>query len=50
MEIDKLNFLKGIWKGRGIAQYPTIQTVDYMEELVFKKDDDFQLFFYEQKT
>ena len=50
MEIDKLNFLKGTWKGRGIAQYPTIQPVDYIEELVFKKDDDFQLFFYEQKT
>ena len=50
MEIDKLNFLKGTWKGKGIAQYPAIQTVDYIEELVFKKDDDFQLFFYEQRT
>ncbi len=50
MEIEKLDILKGTWKGRGTAQYPTIQTVDYEEELVFKKDNDSQLFFYEQKT
>ena len=50
MEIDKLNFLTGVWKGKGVAQYPTIQTVDYTEELVFKKQDIFNVLFYEQKT
>jgi len=50
MEIDKLNFLTGVWKGKGVAQYPTIQTVDYTEELVFKKQDEFNVVFYEQKT
>ena len=50
MEIDKLNFLTGVWKGKGVAQYPTIQTVDYTEELVFKKQDILNVLFYEQKT
>ncbi|MBE0539189.1 MAG: FABP family protein [Ignavibacterium sp.] len=50
MEIDKLNLLTGVWKGKGVAQYPTIQTVDYTEELVFNKQDGFNVMFYEQKT
>jgi hypothetical protein len=50
MDIDKLNFLTGVWKGKGVAQYPTIQTVDYTEELVFKKQDILNVLFYEQKT
>ncbi len=50
MEIDKLNFLTGVWNGKGVTQYPTIQTVDYTEELVFKKQKEFNVMFYEQKT
>lgn len=50
MEISKLDFLEGLWRGTGTAQYPTIKTVDYIEELIFKKDNDLKLFFYEQKS
>jgi hypothetical protein len=50
MAIDKLNFLAGVWEGKGVAQYPTIQTVYYTEELVIKKQNDLNLLFYEQKT
>ena len=50
MIINTLKFLEGLWRGKGIAQYPTIQKTDYIEELVFKKDNDSQILFYEQKT
>jgi hypothetical protein len=50
MAIDKLNFLEGVWKGKGVAQYPTMQTIDYTEELVFKKQGGLNVLFYEQKT
>lgn len=50
MKINDLNFLVGIWEGKGTAQYPTIQTVDYQEELVFRKNDEFLVLHYEQKS
>ncbi len=50
MNIEDLNFLVGTWKGKGIAQYPTIETVEYSEEFTFQKMRDFNVLQYEQKT
>ena len=50
MSIKDLDFLRGKWKGKGIAQYPTIQSVEYLEELFFQMNDEFPVLHYEQKT
>ena len=50
MNIRDLNFQIAFWKGKGIAQYPTIQTVEYDEELTFQRNDEFPVLHYEQKT
>jgi len=34
--IEKLEFLLGKWKGEGHADYPTINSADYTEELTFE--------------
>lgn len=49
MKIAELNFLIGTWKGKGIAQYPTIDSIEYAEELVFQMNDEFPVLHYEQK-
>ena len=49
-DIEKLNFLLGIWKGSGIADFPTINKTPYIEELSFVKSDDKSVIFYELKT
>lgn len=50
MKINGLGFLAGTWLGNGIAQYPTIETIDYKEELIFQMIDEFPVLHYEQKT
>jgi len=50
MDVGTLNFLVGSWKGKGIAQYPTIEAVEYSEELTFQKIEGFNVLQYEQKT
>ena len=50
MKINELGFLAGTWMGNGIAHYPTIETVDYREELIFQMNDEFPVLHYEQKT
>lgn len=50
LNIGNLSFLVGTWKGNGAAQYPTIKTVEYSEELIFKQMEGFDVLQYEQKT
>jgi hypothetical protein len=46
----KIEILMGKWEGFGIAEYPTIKTEDYREEIVFSKKMDFPVLLYEQRT
>ena len=50
MNIDKISFISGVWRGNGAAQYPTIETAEYSEELIIKNDHEPGILFYEQKT
>lgn len=48
--IERISSLVGIWKGRGLATFPTIETTEYLEELrVEFVESDLALFF-EQHT
>lgn len=42
--------LLGLWKGEGVAQFPTITTCPYREELRFEGNGEEPLLFFEQKT
>jgi THAP4-like, heme-binding beta-barrel domain len=50
MSIKKLSFLAGTWAGKGLAEYPTIETVEYFEELNFQVNELFPVIHYEQRT
>ena len=46
----KIKNLLGKWNGYGTAQYPTIKSEDYLEELVFTAQEESDFMHYEQKT
>ena len=48
--IADLGFIVGKWEGIGLAEYPTIATVDYDEGLVFTRNDKDPVIHYEQRT
>lgn len=48
--IKKLAPLLGVWKGEGVAQFPTITTCPYREELRFESNGEEPLLHFEQKT
>jgi hypothetical protein len=48
--IKKLAPLLGLWKGEGTAQFPTITTCPYREELRFESNGDEPVIHFEQKT
>lgn len=48
--IAELGFIVGKWKGTGLAEYPTIASVDYDEGLVFTRNDKDPVIHYEQRT
>jgi THAP domain-containing protein 4 len=50
INFDKIKPLFGKWKGFGLAEYPTIKTEEYREEISFTKIDEFAVLQYEQKT
>ena len=43
-----LRFLVGEWRGRGVADFPTIDRVDYTEELRIEWDPGREVLCYEQ--
>ena len=45
-----LENLLGVWAGRGVAFYPTIETAHYREELTFRDHPNAPKIQYEQKT
>lgn len=47
---DKLSMLHGTWKGKGFAQYPTIESTEYEEVLKFEFDSDYPIIHFEQKV
>jgi hypothetical protein len=49
-QIEKLSALIGTWKGRGVAEFPTIETTQYFEELKFSFVEIDPAIYYEQKT
>ncbi len=40
----------GIWKGKGIGIFPTIENFEFIEHLEFKKDEERAIIHYEQRT
>lgn len=48
--MDLLRRLLGRWCGNGIAEFPTIPTFDYREELEFAANDIQPVLHYEQRT
>ena len=48
--ISDLGFIIGKWEGTGLAEYPTIKSVDYDEGLVFMRNDKDPVIHYEQRT
>ncbi len=48
--IADLGFIVGKWEGTGLAEYPTIASVDYDEGLVFTRNDKDPVIHYEQRT
>ena len=48
--ISDFTILLGKWEGEGTAHYPTIETTDYTEEIVFILDDYKKVIHYEQKV
>lgn len=48
--IEKLLLLLGTWKGNGIANFPTIEKTEYIEELEFKFIGDDESIMFEQRT
>ena len=45
-----LRLLAGEWRGRGVADFPTIERVDYMEELLVEWDSGRDVLCYEQRV
>lgn len=50
LSIEELGFLVGTWSGTGHAEYPTIQPVEYLEELTFSVNEKDPVIHVEQKT
>ncbi len=48
--IKKLAPLVGLWKGAGLAQFPTISACPYLEELRFESNGEEPVMHFEQKT
>jgi THAP4-like, heme-binding beta-barrel domain len=48
--IADLGFILGKWEGAGLAEYPTMASVDYDEGLVFTRNDRDPVIHYEQRT
>ncbi|MEK7728766.1 MAG: FABP family protein [candidate division KSB1 bacterium] len=48
--IKKLAPLLGLWKGEGLAQFPTITTCPYLDELRFESNGEEPVLHFEQKT
>jgi len=49
-QIKKLSALIGTWQGRGVAEFPTIETTEYFEELKFEFVESDPAIYFEQKT
>ena len=47
---ERLRRLVGRWKGTGVAAFPTVDTAEYREELVFQSNGVEALLHFEQKT
>lgn len=48
--MKRLAPLLGVWKGEGVAEFPTITTCPYREELRFESNGEEPLLHFEQKT
>jgi hypothetical protein len=42
--------LVGVWRGHGVAQFPTVERAEYREELRFESNETEALLHFEQKT
>ena len=45
-----LSKLQGSWKGKGEGEFPTIDSFEYEEHIVFEVNSAYPLIHYEQKT
>jgi len=50
ISISDLTYIAGTWEGSGHAEYPTIQPIDYREELIFTLNKKDLVIHYEQRT
>ncbi|MFI5212272.1 MAG: FABP family protein [Ignavibacteria bacterium] len=50
MELKELEFIAGLWKGKGTAEVNSVKGADYDEETIFEFEKEKQLIFYVQKT
>jgi nitrobindin-like protein len=50
LNIEKLSPLLGLWKGKGNAEFPTINSTDYNEELEFSRIEKNHVLNYIQRT
>lgn len=50
LKTSKLHFLLGTWKGTGKGYFPTIDSFEYIEELVFEIDQKHDAIHYRQRT
>ena len=48
--ISDIYFLIGKWEGSGFAQFPTIESVEYNETLIFSANMTDTVLFYEQRS
>lgn len=48
--IKELSLLTGKWKGRGVANFPTIERTEYIEELEFDFIGDDETIMFDQRT
>ncbi len=48
--IERIASIAGVWKGRGLATYPTIQTTEYLDEIKFEFVESDLALFFEQRT
>lgn len=44
------NSIVGTWKGEGLGIFPTIKNFEFIEHLVFKRDEERAVIYYEQRT
>ena len=48
--LEKFSLLLGKWKGKGVADFPTIETTEYIEELEFIFTGDGESIQFNQQT